>query len=137
MNKDRLRQLNNKSASPAPVAYWMSRDQRTSDNWALLHAQQIALQTKQPLAVIFCLVDNFLSATIRQYDFMLKGLEQLKLQLDKKNIPFYLLTGQPKTLIPQFAAKHKLGLIVTDFDPLRIKTTWKKTIAKSLDMTWK
>ncbi len=26
------------------VAYWMSRDQRVQDNWALLHAQSIAVQ---------------------------------------------------------------------------------------------
>ena len=29
-----------------PVVYWMSRDQRAQDNWALLYAQQQALASK-------------------------------------------------------------------------------------------
>ncbi len=28
------------------VAYWMSRDQRVQDNWALLYAQKIALENR-------------------------------------------------------------------------------------------
>ncbi len=42
-----------------PVAYWMSRDQRTADNWALLFAQETALAHALPLVVVFCLSDSF------------------------------------------------------------------------------
>jgi deoxyribodipyrimidine photo-lyase len=34
----RIHHLNDNPASHGPVVYWMSRDQRVSDNWALLHA---------------------------------------------------------------------------------------------------
>jgi hypothetical protein len=34
------------------VAYWMSRDQRTQDNWALLHAQTEALARGVPLVCV-------------------------------------------------------------------------------------
>lgn len=55
------------------VVYWMSRDQRVQDNWAFLFAQKLALKNQVPLHVCFCLVSKFLDATIRHFDFMLKG----------------------------------------------------------------
>ena len=75
-----------------PVVYWMNRDQRVGDNWALLFAQDVARNEHSPLAVIFTLSPRFLGATIRQYDFMLSGLEQVERSLDELNIPFFLLS---------------------------------------------
>jgi deoxyribodipyrimidine photo-lyase len=57
------------------ILYWMSRDQRVQDNWALLYAQRLALKLKRPLHVCFCLVPKFLGATIRHFGFMLKGIQ--------------------------------------------------------------
>ena len=74
VDERRVRLLNKKKEGDGPILYWMSRDQRVADNWALLHAQQRAKEKKQPLAVVFCVVPKFLGATLRQYDFMLKGL---------------------------------------------------------------
>ena len=72
MNNKRVRSLNGKNfKNKGPIAYWMSRDQRADDNWALLFAQELAIKYKQPLAVVFCLIDDFLGATFRQYRFML------------------------------------------------------------------
>jgi deoxyribodipyrimidine photo-lyase len=76
-----------------PVVLWMSRDQRIDDNWALLFTQELAIEQKTPIAVIFCLVPRFLNATIRQYGFMIKGLQEVEKNLKKKNIPFFLLTA--------------------------------------------
>ncbi|MFO7728151.1 MAG: hypothetical protein R6X11_07460, partial [Desulfonatronovibrio sp.] len=33
----------------------MSRDQRINDNWALIHAQDLALKHNQSLWAVFCL----------------------------------------------------------------------------------
>ena len=63
MNKKRVRVLREEAAGEGPITYWMSRDQRVEDNWALLHAQQLALSRKAPLFVVFCLVPAFLNAT--------------------------------------------------------------------------
>ena len=71
MNVDRVRALKDGSKREGKVVYWMSRDQRVEDNWALLYAQELALQMKAPLAVIFCLVPQFLNATLRQFAFTL------------------------------------------------------------------
>ena len=102
MNDDRLRILRKGMDGKGPVVYWMSRDQRSEDNWSLIFAQEEALERKSPLAVIFCLLPKFLEATIRQYGFMLKGLQEVEARLHEKNIPFYILTGQPDKEIPLY-----------------------------------
>jgi deoxyribodipyrimidine photo-lyase len=59
---------------PGPVVYWMSRDQRARDNWALLFAQSAALRARAPLLAAFCLSPSFPGAALRHYDFLLRGL---------------------------------------------------------------
>jgi len=130
LNLKRIRKLNNKEAADGPVIYWMSRDQRVNDNWALIYAQEF----KRPVIVLFCLVPEFLGATIRQYAFMLKGLQEVEKGLLKNNIPFHLLIGYPEIEIPKFIEKNRAGILVTDFDPLRIKRNWKDKIAKRIKM---
>ncbi len=117
-----------------PVVYWMSRDQRVHDNWALLFAQNLAKQNNTELTVIFNLVPDFLEATIRQYGFMLKGLQQLDSELEKCNIPFFLLLGKPQETISKFIREKNISVIVSDFDPLRIKRDWKRDLAKKIDI---
>ena len=46
---DRIRHLKNGVFSGSSVLYWMVRDKRVSDNWALLEAQKIALKNNVPL----------------------------------------------------------------------------------------
>ena len=132
-NDTRARLLKEGSEKGLPVVYWMSRDQRARDNWALLFAQDIAMKQQAPLAVIFCLVPQFLNATVRHYDFMLTGLKTVEEGLSKKNIPFFLLAGAPDKEIPRFLRTHRVGTLVSDFDPLRIKRTWKEHITKEID----
>src|SRR5262245_51783881 len=98
----RVRILKDLPIQRGAIVYWMSRDQRCRDNWALIYAQQLALSRKSPLIVIFCLVRNYLGASQEQYRFMLKGLEQVELSLKEKNIGFCLLQGDPATEIPRF-----------------------------------
>ena len=132
MNTKRVRLLQNGTESNGFVIYWMSRDQRVHDNWALLFAQKIANEKNKPLVIIFNLVSDFLEATIRQYGFMLKGLYEVEAELSKYNIPFFLLSGKPDIEIPNFLRKINASTLVADFDPLRIKRTWKKEVAKKI-----
>jgi deoxyribodipyrimidine photo-lyase len=130
----RARLIKEGKKEKGPVLYWMSRDQRVNDNWALLFARKLAMENKSPLVVVFCLVPKFLGATIRQYGFMLRGLEEVEQSLRKKNIPFYLLTGDPSKEIGGYAVKMKASALVTDFSPLRIKKTWNNGTAKRIDI---
>lgn len=132
MKKERVRVLKDASEGPGPVVYWMSRDQRVSDNWALFFSQKLAFQRKSPLIVIFCLVPQFLGATIRHYGFMLKGLQEVEKDLNAKNVPFVLLKGAPEEGIPKFIIRHQIGSLITDFDPLRVKRGWKKAVINEI-----
>jgi deoxyribodipyrimidine photo-lyase len=129
INPHRIRLFKETEERSGPLVYWMSRDQRIRDNWALLFAQEKAIQEKQALAVVFCLVPTFLNATIRQYRFMLKGLQEVDKGLGEKGIPFYLLIGAPQWQLPSFMREHSIGALVTDFDPLRTKGAWKEDVA--------
>jgi len=111
-----------------PVVYWMQRDQRSDDNWALIYAQETAVSLQQPLLVVFTLVPSFNHATLRQYAFMLKGLEQLSKRLKRHNIPFFLLNGLPQDVLPRFLVEAEAGLLITDFNPLTVCKSWKQRL---------
>ena len=134
MNLKRLRRLKNGQEKTGPVVYWMSRDQRVHDNWALLYAQKLALEKNTPLLVIFNLVTDFLEATLRQYAFMINGLKELELELRKYSIPFHLLQGKPENKIPVFIKENNCSILVTDFDPLRVKINWKEKVVNKIDI---
>ena len=134
MNEKRVQILRKGNESKGPIIYWMSRDQRVHDNWALLFAQQLAIKNKLGLVVIFSLVPQFLEATLRQYDFMLKGLIEVEKELEKYNIPFIMLIGEPSIKIPKFVEEISASNLVSDFDPLKIKRRWKNKIARKIDI---
>jgi deoxyribodipyrimidine photo-lyase len=115
----RVRALNTKSVSETkgPVIYWMSRDQRATNNWALLYAQERARELDTYVIVAFTLVTKFLEAPLRAYDFMLKGLIETEQTLQKYNIPFILKIGEPASSIQEL-----------------IKRDWKAKINETIDI---
>ncbi|CAN6895927.1 unnamed protein product [Brassica oleracea] len=116
--------------TPGPVVYWMFRDQRLRDNWALIHAVDLANRTNAPVAVVFNLFDQFLGAKARQLGFMLKGLRQLHRQIESLQIPFFLLQGDAKETIPEFMKECGASHLVTDFSPLREIRSCKEEVVK-------
>ncbi len=128
----RVRVLQKAAAGPGPVVWWLSRDQRVRDNWALLFAQELALAAGAPLIAVFCLVPAFLGATLRHYAFMLRGLAETARNLAGLNIPLVLLQGEPAEALPRFLQTVKAGVLVTDFDPLRLKRAWKAAVARQV-----
>lgn len=134
MNNKRVRLLQDGEQKQGSVLYWMQRDQRSEDNWALIFAQEKALETNSPLIVAFNLVPDFLEATIRQYVFMLKGLQELEIKLSKKNIPFIILLGRQETNLPKFIEDNKCSILVSDFNPLKIARIWKREVAKNISI---
>ena len=134
MHPERLRLLKEGPAGRGPVVYWMSRDQRTRDNWALLYAQDLAVQAKAPLLVVFCLVPEFLGAARRPYAFMLQGLQEVESDLVKQRIAFHLLQGSPEEVLPPYLRTVQAGSLVTDFDPLQRKRLWKSSVARRIEI---
>ncbi len=131
----RFQKLNTNEFQPTgPIIYWMSRDQRAHDNWALTLAQEYSKKYNLPLSVVFSIKSKFLDATIRQYDFMIKGLEEVETELNDKNISFFLLEGAPEETIPNFVKNHNVSILITDFSPLKIGRKWRENIAKKIDV---
>jgi len=114
------------------VLYWMSRDKRVDDNWALLAAQSVALNNKVPLIVCFQYLGHFPEANIRQYGFQLKGLLELKNKLESLNIEFILSQGRASEVIPRIIDEKVVGTIITDYSPLKV---YKKRVSKVLNRT--
>lgn len=136
INGKRVRTLKDGEIKRGPVIYWMSREQRVKDNWALLYAQELALERKAPLLVAFALAPQFLGATMRQYDFMLKGLACVEENLARSAIPFFLLEGNPEKEILDFSTRVNASALVSDFDPLRIKREWKTKLITRLHISF-
>lgn len=132
IHPQRITSRNHAPATSGAVIYWMSRDQRAADNWALIHAQSLALERQAPLAVVFTLADSFLGATLRQFGFMLRGLAGVAGRLRELGIPFILLRGSPPEEMCRFIRQQGVGTLVTDFDPLRIKRSWHDQVAESV-----
>ncbi|XP_047043085.1 deoxyribodipyrimidine photo-lyase-like [Lolium rigidum] len=103
-----------------PVLYWMLRDQRLADNWALLHAATLAAASAAPLAVAFPLFPKpfLLSARRRQLGFLLRGLRLLAADAADRRLPFFFLTGGPAE-IPALVRRLGASALVADFSPLR------------------
>jgi len=134
LDQRRQRILQPGAPGNGPVLYWMSRDQRIHDNWALLFAQHYAIQNRKPLQVVFCLTLDYPCANRRHYSFLLKGLAELRLQAARLRIPFHLITGNPPDQLAQFIRQTRASALFCDFDPLRIKQQWKGQLLRSVSL---
>jgi len=134
MNSDRLRILKEGRDKEGPVVYWMSRDQRVRDNRALAIAQEMALERRSPLGVVFSLAEEFLGAAVRQYGFMLRGLEEVERNLLEVGIPFLLLRGDPGEEVSKFAEENSVCALITDFSPLKAKRSWTGDVVDKLEI---
>lgn len=133
VNPKRVRELKGGAISgDGPVIYWMSRDQRVRDNWALLYACQQASKSGAPVAVAFNLVTEYYNAGARQFAFMVKGLKCLAPKLEALGIPFFLLQGNPGETIPKLVKDCNASLLVNDYGPIRLGREWKDTVAKAV-----
>jgi deoxyribodipyrimidine photo-lyase len=131
MNVDPRRVITHKTTDTSikKVVYRMSRDQRVSDNWALIFAQEQALLHRCPLEVVFTLTPSYPLANMRHYSFMLQGLQEVEQELSDLNIPFRLILNEdPTAAFEQYVRSNGINLIVSDFDPLRLKRRWIEAI---------
>ncbi len=129
----RIRPLNSLSQKTnGPVIYWMSRDQRVRDNWALLYAKECADREKVPLIVIFCIGVTRHKITERHLAFMVQGLQECERELQSLGIGFVCVPGNPATEIPRFCEEFHASHLVCDFSPLRTSRERKIHAAKHI-----
>jgi len=143
--------INSKTGS---VVYWMQRDVRTVDNWALLLAGHFAETSGLPLHVIYALppppanprttpdehnlppVLADMPMTERHGTFLIGGLECVHKELKKQNVPLHVL--MPKSddtvgeTVDKWSTDFDTKLVVCDFDPLRQFRCWHEQQALPL-----
>lgn len=133
----RVRRLNNAELKTSGnVVYWMSRDQRVQDNWALFYAQQKAGEINKSVEVVFCLKPDIFNSHARNYVFMLEGLKQVASELTQLNIKFSLLLGEPDTEIYGYLRANHSSMLVSDFSPVKIKRDWNNSLIQKLDIPY-
>jgi len=140
------------------VLYWMQRDMRTVDNWALLLAENYAKDLHVPLHVVVVLppspqpsptasaassvIESLppkvvdMRMTERHGSFLLGGLKVVDQELREKNVPFEILQPPNCSHIGssiQHLAKERGALtVVCDFSPLRRYREWMEDQAAPL-----
>lgn len=112
------------------IIYWMSRDQRVHDNWALYHAYELSVKNKSNLIVAFVIQDEYLGANSDIFKFMTNGLIEVSKKLKQLNIPFSVYKGDHEIIFKELLKSHSFNTVVTDFSPLNIKESWLKKIKK-------
>jgi deoxyribodipyrimidine photo-lyase len=128
--------LNSIPLKTGPVIYWMCRDQRIGDNASLLHAQNLALGTRSPLVILFCLAPLFPGETIRQLSFMLEGLKEIESRARQLGIGFLLRAGNPPEMVQTACEGLSAGALVTDFSPLRTPRLWIDQVSRKIRVSF-
>ncbi len=129
----RVRTLQTGEERNGPVVYWMNRDQRMRDNWALLHAQDLAFEREEPLIVVFNLLPEYLNGGLRQLEFKRAALRELEQDLQEKHIGFDIVVGEADELSSRLTDVGP-SVVVTDFSPLRNTERWIDELQESLDV---
>jgi deoxyribodipyrimidine photo-lyase len=128
------------------IIYWMIRDCRTIDNWALLFAQSLAIQNSVPLRVVYTLPPppdeepsegedgsppnpTDMSLTKRHGIFLLEGLHVVSQELEAAKVPLDVLSPPSRgkvgeTVYFHATTTHDALAIVTDMSPLRAPRQW-------------
>ena len=104
-----------------PVIYWMERDFRLEDNWAMLYAQQEALIREKPIVVLIVIEPEQLHSKSIQNGFLFGGIAELFDKSSLLNITIITLLGSVRQSIPRIVHELECNHLVTDFSPLRQK----------------
>jgi deoxyribodipyrimidine photo-lyase len=128
-----------KNAKGKCIVYWMQRDVRTVDNWALLYAAHLAKEQKVPLRVLYCLMppsdsDDTMAPfyeqplTERYGHFLLGGLQLVHTELAEQKVPLHVV--QPPSLdavgdtVMDHVSSWQPSCIICDHSHLKPYRTW-------------
>lgn len=164
-NVERTRLLTPKATEPAKksgagdcIVYWMQRDVRTVDNWALLFATYQAQRLLVPLRVVYALPpppdasnedgddedDDMpplvadIPTTERHGTFLIDGLKIVEKELASKDVPFNVLCPEDRSSVGQCvydictASTCNALAVICDFSPLRHPRTYVEDQAAPL-----
>lgn len=136
MLKERIRKLNKFKIDDGAIVYWMDRERRVSDNWALICAQKMAENLSKELVVIYVLPNEYLNSAHRNHLFMIDALIEIEQKLLSKKIKFKVILGDPESEVLKFINQYKIGSLVTDFSPLKTPRSWREKILKEIKIAF-
>jgi len=133
VEKNRIEKINEAELKDGEfVAYWMQSSQRLKYNQALGYAVEMSNQLNQPLLIFFLLNANFPEAEYGHFKFMIEGLKEIKNNLSKADINFYLVDYK------EFEDLKKItkdaSLVVSEKVYLKHLRQWKNEAADRLDL---
>ena len=141
------------SSKTGSILYWMQRDVRTVDNWALLLARHFAQVSGLPLRVLYTLPppppppmsssEDSLPPTLQEMPmtqrhgtFLVGGLEEVHKELQDLDVPLHILMPDSDDTVgeavDQWVAEYQAKLVVCDFSPLRQFRQWHELQALPL-----
>ncbi|MEJ7839040.1 MAG: deoxyribodipyrimidine photo-lyase, partial [Thermomicrobiales bacterium] len=120
--------------NPACVLLWVQRTKRAHDNPARNVAIELANDLDLPLIAVFCLADDYPEATLRSYQFMTEGLDELADAFADQHIGWILETGNPAERISAVADSERAAIVVTDLDPMHSGRRWRNELTERLDV---
>jgi deoxyribodipyrimidine photo-lyase len=132
IQKERIKDLNqNPIKKGRYVLYWMQASQRSEYNHALEFAMEKADQLNMPLVVFFGITDRFPDANERHYFFMLEGLKETRVSLEKRGIKMVIRHISPEMGTIELA--EDASLVIADRGYLKVQKDWRAYVAKHLD----
>lgn len=114
------------------VVYWMHRNLRARDNWALCYAIEQANLLSVPLIVLFIPSELYHTTYSRHNHFMLKGLRLTEQHLREQGIGMQVIPGNPSKAVITFIDRIRASILISDFDPLTPKRLWNDKIGQHL-----
>lgn len=140
MRPERTRVLShhNSSGTGKCIVYWMQRDVRTADNWALLYAAHLARERNVPLRVLYCLpppspspremAPFYERLTERYGSFLLGGLEHVHHELSEMNVPLHVIMpsspSEVGSTVEGYLSQWQANTVVCDHSPLKPYRSW-------------
>lgn len=133
MDNRRIRKLREGRENEGPIVYWMDREQRVLDNWALYTCIRLAKQKSTTVEIVAYLSTK--GGTLRQLDFTCKSLREVADTAHALGMPFSLVRGEtPVEAIVHLASSRNTKILVTDMSPLREVRSWKSQVAERIEI---
>ena len=121
IDQTRVYSLNNYAEEArGDICYWMTREQRLEDNWALNYACLWAAGKGRHVRVFFFLPPRREGFAEKAYSFMVRGIIRLCDQARYKGLSFSVMAEtDPVDFFRRLESRGMIGGLVCDFHPLR------------------
>lgn len=130
--KRRIKYLNKvaQNSKGKYIFYWMQASQRAFYNYALEYTIEWSNRLKKPFFVLFVISPYYPGANLRHYKFMIDGLLQTEIALQKRGIKLFTFIGKPSEVVTKIS--KNATIVITDMGYTRIQKEWRKEVANNI-----